>query len=50
MSTADEKIAFAALRNGFRMPAAQSVKSRKTSITNAFVSTILPVVQSTCAE
>jgi hypothetical protein len=32
------------LRKVFRMPAVQSVASRKTSITNAFVSAIIPVV------
>jgi hypothetical protein len=29
----------------FRMPVVQSMKSRKTSITNAFVSTIIPVIR-----
>lgn len=33
------------LRRVFRMPAVQSMRSRKTSITNAFVSTIIPVVK-----
>lgn len=33
------------LRKAFRMPAVQSMKSRKTSITNAFVSSIIPVVR-----
>jgi HNH endonuclease len=31
------------LRKVFRMPAVQSMKSRKTTITNAFVSAIIPV-------
>ena len=35
------------LRSVFRMPAVQSMKSRKTSITNAFVSAIVPVVRPT---
>jgi hypothetical protein len=34
----------------FKMPAVQSVKTRKTSITNAFVSVIIPVVVPTEAE
>jgi hypothetical protein len=38
------------LRSVFRMPAVQSMKSRKTSITNAFVSTIVPVVRPTDQE
>ena len=32
------------LRKAFRMPAVQTMTSRKTSITNAFVSAIIPVV------
>lgn len=35
------------LRKAFRMPAVQSMASRKTSITNAFVSAIIPVVRPT---
>jgi hypothetical protein len=35
------------LRRVFRMPAVQSMTSRKTSISNAFVSTIIPVVRPT---
>ena len=38
------------LRLVFRMPAVQSMKSRKTSITNAFVSAIVPVVRPTDNE
>jgi hypothetical protein len=38
------------LRRVFRMPAVQSMTSRKTSITNAFVSTIIPVVRPTEEE
>lgn len=38
------------LRRAFRMPAVQSMTSRKTSITNAFVSTIIPIVQPTDEE
>lgn len=34
----------------FRMPAVQSMKSRKTSITNAFVSAIIPVIPPTAEE
>ncbi len=44
MSNAGNKTLAAALRRAFRMPAVQSMKSRKTSITNAFVSAIIPVV------
>src|SRR5665213_230085 len=35
------------LRKVFRMPAVQSMASRKTSITNAFVSSIIPVIRPT---
>jgi hypothetical protein len=35
------------MRKAFRMPAVQSMKSRKTSITNAFVSSIIPVIRPT---
>jgi hypothetical protein len=38
------------LRKAFRMPAVQSMTSRKTSITNAFVSSIIPVVRPTPEE
>ena len=38
------------IRSVFRMPAVQSMKSRKTSITNAFVSAIVPVVRPTDEE
>jgi hypothetical protein len=38
------------LKKAFRMPAVQSMKSRKTSITNAFVSAIIPVVRPTPEE
>lgn len=38
------------IRSIFRMPAVQSMKSRKTSITNAFVSAIVPVVRPTDEE
>lgn len=34
----------------FRMPVVQSMRSRKTSITNAFVSTIIPVIKPTAEE
>ena len=34
----------------FRMPSPQTVKSRKTSITNAFVGAIIPVIRPTPAE
>lgn len=34
-------------RSVFRMPSVQTMKSRKTSITNAFVSAIVPVVRPT---
>jgi len=38
------------LRAVFRMPSAQTMKSRKTSITNAFVSALVPVVHPTDEE
>src|ERR1700722_10343907 len=38
------------LREAFRLPAVQSMTSRKTSITNAFVSSIIPVVKPTDEE
>ncbi|HEX4055361.1 MAG TPA: HNH endonuclease [Tepidisphaeraceae bacterium] len=50
MSGFDDKQRKAALRRAFRMPAVQSMKSRKTSITNAFVSAIIPVVNPTDDE
>jgi hypothetical protein len=50
MSRADEEPLKAVLRRAFRMPAIQSMKSRKTSITNAFVSAIIPVVRPTTEE
>jgi hypothetical protein len=42
----DEK----ALRAAFRMPSVQTMTSRKTSITNAFVNALIPVVKPTAAE
>jgi hypothetical protein len=39
-----------ALRSAFRMPAPQTMRTRKTSITNAFVSAIIPVVPPTDTE
>jgi hypothetical protein len=47
MKDASSKALTKALRKAFRMPAVQSMKSRKTSITNAFVSAIVPVVRPT---
>jgi len=47
MSDVEGKALSAALRRALRMPAIQSMKSRKTSITNAFVSAIVPVVRPT---
>ena len=38
------------LRKAFRMPGVQSMASRKTSITNAFVSSIIPVIRPTGEE
>lgn len=38
------------LRKAFRMPTVQSMTSRKTSITNAFVCAIIPVVRPTNEE
>jgi hypothetical protein len=40
----------AALRAAFRMPAVQTMMSRKSSITNAVVNAIIPVVEPTAAE
>ena len=38
------------LKKAFRMPSVQSMGSRKTTITNAFVSGIIPVVKPTVGE
>lgn len=50
MSTPLSKDQIKQLRKAFRMPAVQSMTSRKTSITNAFVSSIIPVVRPTPEE
>jgi hypothetical protein len=42
----DEK----ALRPAFRMPSVQTMMSRKSSITNAFVTALIPVIEPTPAE
>lgn len=46
----NDKLQQAALRRAFRMPAVQSMLGRKTTITNAFVSSIIPVVYPTPDE
>lgn len=38
------------LRAAFRMPSVQTMVSRKSSITNAFVNALIPVVEPTPAE
>ncbi|MEZ0267347.1 MAG: HNH endonuclease [Phycisphaerae bacterium] len=38
------------LRTAFRMPAVQTMVSRKSSITNAFVNAIIPVIEPTAHE
>lgn len=38
------------LRAAFRMPSVQTMMSRKSSITNAFVNAIIPVIEPTAAE
>src|SRR5271163_2963446 len=50
MKRGGDKIWVAALRKAFRMPTMRNVTSRKTSITNAFVSAIIPVVRPTEEE
>jgi hypothetical protein len=35
------------LRKAFRMPSAQTMRSRKSSVTNAFASTVLPIIKPT---
>jgi hypothetical protein len=45
MNTRLSKEQIKQLRKAFRMPAVQSMTSRKTSITNAFVSSIIPVIR-----
>lgn len=44
MNATDPQL-LAQLKRVFRMPSVQSMKTRKTSITNAFVSAIVPVVK-----
>jgi hypothetical protein len=46
LSPEDEK----RLRSVFRMPAVQTMMSRKSSITNAFVCALIPVIEPTAAE
>jgi hypothetical protein len=41
----DEDLRRKLLMAAFRMPPAQTMKSRKSSITNAFVNSVLPVIQ-----
>jgi len=50
MSTPLSKEEIKRLRKAFRMPAVQSMTSRKTSITNAFVSAIIPVIRPMAEE
>jgi 5-methylcytosine-specific restriction endonuclease McrA len=50
MNTSLTKEQIKQLRKAFRMPAVQSMTSRKTSITNAFVSAIIPVTRPTDEE
>jgi hypothetical protein len=44
------RIALAGIASAFQMPAAQTMISRKSSITNAFVNAVIPAVQPTLKE
>lgn len=44
MKTSDADLRRALLKGAFQMPSVQTMKSRKSSITNAFVSALVPVI------
>jgi len=48
--TSDEDMRRKLLRRAFRMPSAQTPASRKSSITNAFVNAVIPVLPPTIEE
>lgn len=48
--TSSDELRAKLLVAAFRMPASQGMKARKTTITNAFVSALIPVAQPTLAE
>src|SRR4051812_27975243 len=50
MSDAIDNVRAKVLQAAFRMPSVQTMVSRKSSITNAFVNAIIPVVPPTVAE
>lgn len=50
MNTPDEELRQSLLLSAFRMPSVQTMVSRKSSITNAFVGAIIPVVVPTVRE
>src|SRR5262249_27596148 len=50
MTTAEELLRRKLLTTAFRMPAVQTMVSRKSSITNAFVNALIPVVVPTHEE
>jgi len=50
MTTSDADLRHALLKAAFQMPSAQTMMSRKSSITNAFVSALIPVIVPTIDE
>jgi hypothetical protein len=50
MTTSDLDLRRELLKQAFRMPSVQTMMSRKSSITNAFVSAVIPVVVPTVEE
>lgn len=50
MTTTDADLRRALLKEAFRMPSVQTMMSRKSSITNAFVSSLIPVIVPTIDE
>lgn len=48
--TADPETLRRALESAFRMPAAQTMVARKSSVTNAFVNAVIPIIPPTHAE
>lgn len=50
MTTSDRELRLQLLRKAFRMPSAQTMMSRKSSITNAFVNAVIPVATPSIEE
>ena len=50
MTVADDELRRKLLIAAFQMPPAQTMKSRKSSITNAFVNSVIPVIQPSLDE